>query len=109
MVDPVGRVSFYQPLGETPSPTATGPSRAPVADGVARMLNAIPEPGGDPAAAQAGKRKLVAKEDSVDAGGAHDAYDLKLYREPDGKYTLELDMGVELTFEKGPNGEVFRE
>lgn len=38
------------------------------------------------------ERTLVASEDSVQAGGVRDAYDMQLYQETDGSYTLELNM-----------------
>lgn len=95
-----------EPLDRLPA-SATDASlqtqRAPVAEGVQRMLRAVPTGGGSPA----GERTLVASEDSATAGGVHDAYDLRLYQEPGGSYTLELDMKVELNFQEGPDGQTW--
>src|SRR5690606_22332013 len=49
--------------------------RTSVADGMSRVLGNIPAPG-TPAPAE---RSLVASEDSVQAGGVRDAYDMNLY------------------------------
>ncbi len=87
-----------QAYDRTTRPEDSG--RAPVAEGIARMLAAAtarPEPDGG----GTGTRELVASEDSVTAGGVRDAYDLKLYREPDGSYTLELNMKIEFDFKTG--------
>ena len=91
---------------------STSLQRAPVADGVGRMFDAIQR--GDAAGGKAvdaaakpdkaGGRELVATEDSVDVGGHRDAYELRLYREADGTYTLELHMKIEFNFEDGANG-----
>lgn len=49
-------------------------------------------------------RELVTVERNVDAGNEHwdksarNAYDMELYREPDGRYTLEVKMDVEVAF-----------
>lgn len=78
-------------------------ARAPVSAGVARMLEAANDPVA--AAAPPPERTLVASEDSVQAGGVRDAYDLRMYREPDGSHTLELDMKVGMSFVEGPQGQ----
>jgi len=75
--------------------------RTSVSEGVGRMLGAI---AGAAATTSAG-RELVASEDSVTAGGVRDAYDLQLYREPDGSFTLELAMKIEFDFTEGPDGQ----
>lgn len=99
----IGSSHAAQPLAYAQAePPATGSLRAPVADGVARMLTAarpIPDDGGG-----GGGRERVASEDSVTAGSHRDAYDLQLYREPDGSYTLELEMKIEFNFKDGENG-----
>src|SRR5690606_7380260 len=84
-------------------PLDAAANRAPVADGVARMLQAAGSRGGEgPVAAPTdGGRELVASEDSVTAGGVRAAYDMQLYREADGSYTLEMDMKVEFDFTEG--------
>ncbi len=81
-------------------------ARAPVADGVTRMLHAVPS-GGTPSPLPADGRELIASEDSVTAGGVRDAYDMQLYREADGSYTLELDMKIEFDFTEGPDGQTW--
>lgn len=85
--------------------------RAPVADGVGRMFEAArlaaaaaAAAAGAASGATGGERELVATETSVDAGGKRDAYDLHLYREPDGTYTLELHMKIEFNFVDGTDG-----
>jgi hypothetical protein len=97
-------------------PQPDGPQRAPVADGVGRMLDTLRGlVGGTPAPAggaidgvggpeRCGSRELISVEDSVDVGGHRDAYELRLYREADGTYTLELHMKIEFSFEDGANG-----
>lgn len=96
---------------QAPSPHAGTTTRAPVADGVARMLEAASARGAGPSAnpPPGGERELVASEDSVTAGGVRDAYDMNLYREADGSYTLELDMKVEFNFTEGPDGQTWTE
>ncbi|GAA3913141.1 hypothetical protein [Luteimonas lutimaris] len=89
-----------------PQPLDNPAARAPVADGVARMLHAVPS-GGSPSPLPTGERELVASEDSVTAGGVRDAYDMQLYREADGSYTLELDMKIEFDFTRGPDGQTW--
>lgn len=79
--------------------------RASVADGVSRMFASLLPGAGDGAGAGTdGGRELIASEDSVTAGGHRDAYDLRLYREPDGRVTLEMDMTIEFSFENGAGG-----
>lgn len=77
--------------------------RAPVSGGVSRMLQAA----NDNAVATPvpTERTLVASEDSVQAGGVRDAYDMQLYQEADGSYTLELNMKVGMDFVEGPQGQ----
>lgn len=82
-----------------PPPAATS-DRASLAGAMERMLAAA----GQVQAPPTGTRELVASEDSVTAGGVRDAYDLNLYREPDGSLTLEMEMKVEFTFSDGDNG-----
>jgi len=96
------------PQATTP-PRDASATRAPVADGVARMLRAIPLPddGGGRTPLPGDERELVASEDSVTAGGVRDAYDMQLYREPDGSYTLEMDMKIEFDFTEGPDGQTW--
>ena len=93
-----GSQSAYSPPALTDAA-----ARAPVSAGVARMLEAA----GAPAAASAlpTERTLVASEDSVQAGGVRDAYDLRMYQETDGSYTLELNMKVGMSFVEGPQGQ----
>jgi len=92
-------------LGESSFATSSAAQRAPVSEGVARMLSAVPAgTAPEPAVAE---RELLASEDSVQAGGVHDAYDMALYREADGTYTLEMDMKIEFSFQEGPNGETW--
>ena len=73
-----------------PDAMSTYLQRAPVADGVDRMLETV-RTAVDAGAAGVGKasapggRELVATEDSVDVGGHRDAYELRLYREADGE------------------------
>ena len=94
----------WSPPTDLPATLPTAAERAPVADAVARMLGAVPGASGPTAS---GERELVASEDSVTAGGVRDAYDMQLYREPDGTYTLELDMKVEFDFTDGPDGQTW--
>jgi len=94
------------PQATTP-PRGDAANRAPVADGVARMLRAVPGDGGGTTPLPGAERELVAAEDSVTAGGVRDAYDMQLYREADGSYTLELDMKVEFDFTTGPDGQTW--
>lgn len=108
MLDATGSIDRTQAtnwsLQSEPLSTQPGAAeRAPVADAVSRMFAAVPEPGGTPPA----ERELVASEDSVTAGGVRDAYDMRMYREPDGTYTLELDMKVEFDFTEGPDGQTW--
>lgn len=77
--------------------------RAPVSDGVQRMLQAASNAAVQLAAPS--ERTLVASEDSVQAGGVRDAYDMQLYQEADGTYTLELNMKVGMDFVEGPQGQ----
>ncbi len=102
-------VSNWPLQAEAPATQPSAAERAPVADGVARMLRAVPDQGTE-AGGQSGstdERELVASEDSVTAGGVRDAYDMQLYREPDGTYTLELDMKIEFDFTNGPDGQTW--
>lgn len=95
---------------QAPSQLGNPVARAPVADGVARMLHAASAhaaPSATPA--PAGERELVASEDSVTAGGVRDAYDMNLYRETDGSYTLEMDMRIGFDFTRGPDGQTWTE
>ena len=92
----------WSPLAEPPAPQPSAAERAPVADAVTRMFAAVPAD-----AAASGERELVASEDSVAAGGVRDAYDMRLYREPDGSYTLDLDMKIEFDFTEGPDGQTW--
>lgn len=39
------------------------------------------------------------------SGGVRDAYDMQLYREPDGSFAFELDMKIEFDFTHGPAGQ----
>ena len=94
------------PQATTP-PLDNASTRAPVADGVTRMLRAVPSDGGGRTPLPGGERELVASEDSVTAGGVRDAYDIQLYREADGSYTLELDMKIEFDFTEGPDGQTW--
>lgn len=87
------------PIAQEPAPTP----RASIADGIARLLG-IPRPDSGGAEGTSGERQLVASEDSVTAGGKRDAYDLRLYREPDGRMTLEMEMTIEFSFENGADG-----
>ncbi|MCW5579747.1 MAG: hypothetical protein KIS72_00140 [Luteimonas sp.] len=100
----------FSPSWEPSLPNAADTAalqRAPVSGGVQRMLSAVPTPDAVPTAPASGERELVASEDSVQAGGVRDAYDVKLYREADGRYTLEMDMKIEFTFQEGPDGETW--
>lgn len=93
----------------TSRPLDTAANRAPVADGVARMLQAAGPAGAEgriPMPTEDG-RELIASEDSVTAGGVRDAYDMQLYREADGSYTLEMDMKIEFDFTEGPDGQTW--
>ncbi|WP_242111767.1 hypothetical protein [Luteimonas aquatica] len=110
--------SQVQPSFEAPplpaqrpqTPASDAAARAPVADGVSRMLAAVPaKRPDDGGGAPSGERELVASEDSVTAGGVRDAYDMQLYREADGTYTLELDMKIEFNFQEGPDGQTWTE
>ena len=91
--------AIYTSPAQEFAPASAQPAR--VSDSVARMFGAIPAPAG-PAGIE--ERVLVASEDSVTAGSHRDAYDLRLYREPDGTYTLELDMKIEFDFQDGADG-----
>lgn len=82
---------------------ATAADRTSVADGVSRMLAAADRAGAG-LGRETGGRELVASEDSVTAGGVRDAYDLQLYRNPDGTYVLELDMSIDFNFVDGEDG-----
>lgn len=96
--------AFLQPEANASRPVP-GNLRAPVADGVSRILSATSQrPVPDDGNGSSGGRELVASEDSVTAGSHRDAYDLQLYREPDGTYTLELEMKIEFNFEDGADG-----
>lgn len=99
---------IWSPPAEAPAALPTAAERAPVADGVARMLRAVPDTGSTGPTAS-GERELVASEDSVAAGGVRDAYGMELYREADGSYTLELDMKIEFDFTEGPDGQTWTE
>lgn len=105
-----GNAAALHPLdarGAVDAPASNDPAtRAPVADGMARMLRAVP-PDGGATPAGTGERELLASEDSVTAGGVRDAYDMQLYREPDGSHTLELDMKIEFDFTEGPDGQTW--
>lgn len=105
-----GNAAALHPLdarGAVDAPASNDPAtRAPVADGMARMLRAVP-PDGGATPGGTGERELVASEDSVTAGGVRDAYDMQLYREPDGSHTLELDMKIEFDFTEGPDGQTW--
>ena len=111
LIDSAARLSTAALDAATWRPDTATPTlqRAPVADGVGRMLEAV-RAALDGGAAGAGKadatggRELVASEDSVDVGGHRDAYELQLYREADGRYTLELHMKIEFNFEDGADG-----
>ncbi len=99
-----------------PTPRATQPqsdaaARAPAADAVARMLKAVSAGPAGPSASPPpeGERELVASEDSVDVGGVRGAYDMRLYLEPDGTYTLEMEMKIEFEFTEGPDGQTWTE
>ena len=81
----------------------TAQDRTSPAQGLQRLLREVPSGEG----AGSGERELVASEDSVTAGGVRDAYDMRLYREPDGKYTVELDMKIEFDFTTGPDGQTW--
>lgn len=98
------QANSWQPLAQPQGGLPGAAERAPVSAGVARMLEAIAKAVG---VAPGGERELVASEDSVTAGGVRDAYDMQLYREPDGSYTLELDMKVEFDFTTGPDGQAW--
>lgn len=95
-------------LSSASSPAHEPPAqRASIADGISRLLGAFRADGGTTqsnGSAATGQRELVASEDSVTAGGKRDAYDLRLYREPDGRLTLEMEMTIEFSFEDGANG-----
>lgn len=66
--------------------------------------------GGDapPTAPPADGRTLVQSDNALTANplGVRDAYDLQLYREPGGDYTLEVHMGIDFNFTQGtdPSG-----
>ena len=83
---------------------ASATDRTSVAGGVSRMLAAVPHFDAGTPGGPALERELVASEDSVTAGGVRDAYDLQLYRNADGTYTLELDMAIDFNFVDGENG-----
>lgn len=97
---------IWSPPAQAPAALPTAADRAPVADGVARMLRAVPDTGPS-SPITPGERELVASEDSVTAGGVRDAYGMELYREADGTYTLELDMKIAFDFTKGPDGQTW--
>lgn len=102
------RPSHWPSVAELPPsgdglPTAQ--DRTSPAQGLQRVLRAVPAPAVDTGAT--GERELVASEDSVTAGGVRDAYDMRLYREADGKYTVELDMKIEFEFTTGPDGQTW--
>lgn len=97
---------IWSPPAQAPTALPSAADRAPVADGVARMLRAVPDTGPSSPIAP-GERELVASEDSVTAGGVRDAYGMELYREADGTYTLELDMKIAFDFTKGPDGQTW--
>ena len=71
-----------QPLYSPPT-VSDAAQRAPVSAGVARMLDAANDP----------------------AGGVRDAYDMRMYQETDGSYTLEMNMKVGMSFVEGPKGQ----
>ena len=91
-----------QPLYSPPT-VSDAAQRAPVSAGVARMLDAANDPAGG--AAPPSERTLVASEDSVQAGGVRDAYDMRMYQETDGSFTLEMNMKVGMSFVEGPKGQ----
>lgn len=110
LIDSAARMSTaaLEAASWRPDAMSTSLQRASVADGVGRMLEAV-RTAVDAAASGAkasapGGRELVATEDSVDVGGHRDAYELRLYREADGTYTLELHMKIEFSFEDGADG-----
>lgn len=91
------------PSQATPTPPPVpGDTRGSVAAALGRLLDAAGDGAG--AAPAGAERTLVASEDSVTAGGVRDAYDLSLYREPDGSLTLEANMKIEFNFTDGDNG-----
>ena len=111
MVDSVNNNSQVVPSYEPPAvdSASSGPSlaaqRAPVSEGVARMFAAVPA---KPAPEETqGERTLVASENSVQAGGVRDAYDMSLYQEADGTYSLDMNMDIEMNFVTGPNGQTW--
>lgn len=82
-----------------PQPLDQAPRQAPIAGGVSRMLEAASADGASLSRTGiAGERELVSSEDSVTAGWSRDAYDLRLYREPEGGYTLEMNMKIDFKF-----------
>lgn len=91
--------TLYEPQA---APSNLAAERAPVSAGVGRMLAAAGAAAGG--SKGTGEREVVASEDSASAGGVRDAYDLKLYREADSSYTLEMDMKIEFDFVDGDNG-----
>jgi hypothetical protein len=96
-VDTASRTADIALPRQEPAPAqGTNPQNF-IADGIRRLLEAA---SGSPQA-QPATRELVASEDSVDAGIARDAYDLNLYRETDGSYTLEMEMNIEFSFQEG--------
>ena len=92
-----------QPQYDTTPSLPTAADRAPVSGGVGRMLDAANENAQSTAVPT--ERTLVTSEDSVQAGGVRDAYDMQLYQETDGSYTLELNMKVGMDFVEGPQGQ----
>ena len=102
-------VSFDEPR---PTPGSSGGGVfSNVQDAISRAFTAVREStaverladiAGIPGPAPNG-RTLVSSENSVTAGplGVKDAYDLRLYKEPGGAYTLEVRMGLDFNFKDG--------
>lgn len=74
-------------------------------EAIASILEKLGIGGGDapPATPPTEGRTLVESDNAVTAAplGVRDAYDLQLYREADGGYTLEVHMGIDFNFTEG--------
>jgi len=91
-------------LGSSPATTNIGDLFSELKQAIQSVLEklGIGDEGGG-SAPQADERKLVQSDNAITADplGVKDAYDLQLYREPSGDYTLEVHMGVDFNFNQG--------
>lgn len=94
-------------VGSSFEANGTGDIFSEIKDAIQSMLEKLGLGDGPAPTPQEG-RTLVESENAVTADplGVKDAYDLQLYREANGDYTLEVHMGIDFDFKEGadPSG-----